>query len=73
MKRHKFDDISEMLDIFENVTVIYKDGIQEQFDAVRITDKGVIIGRIFDGKFVVCGFIPKYSIKEIKNKGKRKN
>ena len=55
-----------------NTTVIYIDGIQEQFEAVRLTEKGVIIGRILEGKFVDCGFISKGNISQIKNGGKRK-
>jgi len=59
-------------EIMMNATVIYTDGISEQFEAVRSTEKGVIIGRILDGEFVDCGFISKRNIKQIKNNGKRK-
>lgn len=59
-------------EIISNTTVIYIDGIKEHFEAVRLTKKGVIIGRILDGKFVDCGFISKKTIKRIKNGGKRK-
>ncbi len=55
-----------------NATVIYTDGIKEQFEAVRRTEKGVIIGRILEGQFVDCGFISKRNIKQIKNGGKKK-
>ena len=55
-----------------NTTVVYIDGIQEQFKAVRLTENGVIIGRILKGKFVDCGFISKRNIKQINNGGKRK-
>ncbi len=50
-----------------NATVIYTDGIKEQFEALRRTENGVIIGRILEGKFVDCGFISKRNIKQIKN------
>ena len=55
-----------------NTTVIYIDGIQEQFEAVRLTENGVIIGRILEGKFVDYGFISKRNIKQINNGRKRK-
>lgn len=55
----------------KNATVLYTDGISEQFEAVRITEKGAIIGRIINGKFVDCGFISKRNIKQIKNDGKK--
>jgi hypothetical protein len=56
-------------EIMLHPTVIYTDGIREQFEAVRLTEKGVIIGRIIDGEFVDCGFISKRNVKEIKNNG----
>ena len=53
-----------------NATVIYTDGIKENFEAIRQTEKGVILGRIIDGEFVDCGFISKRNIKQIKHNGK---
>jgi hypothetical protein len=53
-------------------TVIYTDGMKEQFEAVRRTEKGVIIGRILEGQFVDCGFISKRNIKQITNGGNKK-
>ena len=59
------------MEILEKVTITYSDGSEEKFAAIRITNKGVIIGRVLDGDFVDYGFIPKHSIKEINNtKGK---
>ena len=55
-----------------NTTVIYIDGIQEQFEAVRLTENGIIIGRTLEGKFVDYGFISKRNIKQINNGRKRK-
>lgn len=55
--------------IIKNATVIYTDGIEEHFDAIRITNKGAIIGKIIDGIFEGYGFIQNHSIKQIK-KGK---
>jgi len=57
-------------EIMVNATVIYTDDIKEQFRALRQTEKGVIIGRILEGKFVDYGFISKRNIKQIKNDGK---
>jgi len=57
-------------EIMVNKTVIYSDGIKEQFEALRQTEKGVIIGRIIDGEFVDCGFISKGNIKQIQHNGK---
>lgn len=54
-----------------HTTVIYTDGFKEQFEALRQTEKGVIIGRILEGQFVECGFISKRNIKEIKDCGKK--
>jgi len=57
--------------IMVHTTVIYTDGFKEQFEALRQTEKGVIIGRILEGQFVECGFISKRNIKEIKDCGKK--
>jgi hypothetical protein len=54
-----------MKNINKDATVIFTDGTKEHFDAIRITDKGVLIGKIIDGKFEAYGFIPKHNIKEI--------
>lgn len=55
--------------IIKQATVVYTDGIMEHFEAVKVINKGVIIGRIIDGKFLDCGFISKRNIREIKNDG----
>ena len=62
---------SGVIEIIENATVIYSDNVKEQFEALRITERGVMIGKIIKGKFEAFGFIPKHSIKQIKN-GKNK-
>ena len=54
-----------MTDIITNATVVYTDGVREQFEALRMTDKGVIIGRIIDGELVEYGYISKRNIKRI--------
>ncbi len=60
-----------MIEIIENATVIYTDGVAEQFEVIRVIDKGAIIGRIIDDKFLDCGFISKSNIKEIRCGKKR--
>ena len=55
-----------MIEIIYNPTIIYIDNLKESFDAIKKTDKGVIIGRFINGKFFDCGFIPNQNIKEIK-------
>jgi hypothetical protein len=66
----------ERVEVLENATVIYTDGVTEQFEAVRLTDGGVIIGRIMNEggheEFVACGFIPRRNIKKINEGAKRK-
>lgn len=62
----------KMLEIIENATVIYTDGVGEQLEVIRVIDKGVIIGRIIGGEFLDCGFISKSNIKEIRC-GKKRN
>lgn len=52
--------------IMHNATVVYTDNVKETFEALRVIDKGVIIGRIIDGEFLDCGFISKRNIKEIR-------
>ena len=66
------DDTYKMIEILQNATVIYTDGVREQFDAMRLTDKWVIIGRIIDGEFVDYGVISRQNIKEINEGTKRK-
>ena len=56
-----------MKNIIKDATVIYMDGIMEYFDAIRITNNGVFIGKIINNEFESYGFIPKQSIKQINN------
>ena len=65
------DEPFEMTETFENAIVVYTNGITEQFAAIRMTDKGVIIGRVLDGEFVDCGFISGRNIKEIRDSVRR--
>jgi hypothetical protein len=66
-KGKKRVDKSNKGEIMKNATINYIDGVSEKFEAIRIIDKGVIIGRILDKKFLICGFISKRNIKEIIN------
>ena len=54
------------IEIIVNATVVYTDNVEEKFEAIRVIDKGVTIGRIIDREFLDCGFISKGNIKEIK-------
>jgi hypothetical protein len=53
--------------VIHNPTVIYTDNVKDTFEAIRTTDKGVIIGRIIKGEFIECGFISKRNIKKIES------
>ena len=48
-----------MIEVLENATIVYTDGVKEQFEAVYLTDKRVITGRIFKSngteEFKECG------------------
>ena len=67
----------KMTNIQKNATIIYESGEQETFDQIKITETGVIIGRIIKSypqssdhcseEIVYCGFIPHSAIKEIKH------
>jgi len=63
----------KVIEIMHNATVVYTDNIQESFEALRVIDKGVIIGRIIDGELVEYGYISKNSIKEIRMGKKRES
>jgi hypothetical protein len=67
MKNDKKDDTKYQ----KNVTIVYDDGIEERFQAIKIIEKGVIIGRIFKEngveEFFECGYIPKRNIRTIKS------
>ena len=65
-----------MFEVMLNVTIVYTDGIKEQFDAIRLTAKRIITGRIHKSngteEFKECGFISRQNVKEIYNGTKRK-
>ena len=61
----------EKIDILENVNIVYKDGKKDFIEAIYVSDKGVVTGRIKNNKFVNGGFIPKSNIKSIKGNTKR--
>ena len=60
-----------MIEVMENATIVYTDGVKEQFEAIYLTDKRIITGRIFNrnGKeeFKEYGIISRQNIKEIYN------
>jgi len=65
-----------MIEILENATIIYTDGVKEHFDAIHLTDKKVITGRILKTKnskiFKEYGFILRENVKKIYNGSKVK-
>jgi hypothetical protein len=54
-----------VIEMMNNPTIIYTDNFKQSFEAIRTTDKGIIIGRLIEGKFIECGFILKRNIKRI--------
>jgi len=60
-----------MIEILENATIIYTDGVKEHFDAIHLTDKKVITGRILKTEkskiFKEYGFILRENVKKIYN------
>lgn len=66
----------ERVEVLENATVIYTDGVTEQFEAIHLANRGAVIGRIMKDsgheEFVACGFIPSRNIKKINEGAKRK-
>lgn len=59
------------IEVLENVNIVYTDGKKDFFEAICVSDDGIIIGRVINNKFVNCGFIPKNNIKSIKGNTKR--
>ena len=59
-KNHK-----KVIEMMNNPTIIYRDDLKQSFEAIRTTEKGIIIGRLIEGKFIECGFILKRNIKRI--------
>ena len=60
-----------MIEILKNATIVYIDGVKERFDAICMTDKRVITGRILKTngteEFKEHGFISRQNIKQIYN------
>ena len=85
---NKKDDTFEMIEILENATIIYDDGDRAIFEAILLTDQGVIFGQILIVEktdlcksissidcheiFRECGGIPKDNIKSIEGGIKKK-
>jgi len=70
--KNKQKESFKVIEIIQNATVIYSDGVKETFEGLRVIDKGVIIGRVLDNEFLDCGFISRGNIKEIKDGIKKK-
>ena len=58
-----------MIEILQNSTLIYTDGMEEQFEALRLTKRGIYIGRILRSggkeRYFECGFISKDNVKSV--------
>jgi hypothetical protein len=65
-----------MIEVLVNATVVYNDGVKERFDAILVTKKRIITGKIFKKnqteEFQEYGYIPKLNIKHIYNGSKKK-
>ena len=63
--------------LYTHVSIVYTDGFSEFFDAIQVTDKGVIIGRCIENEqgeqeFLGCGFIAHSMIQKITHKTTKK-
>jgi hypothetical protein len=65
----KKEEISKKSNILTNVSVIYNDDFKQIFDAIKVIDKGYILGKISmkngEEVFTEYGFILKENIKKI--------
>ena len=55
----------EKIEIIEYATITYNDGTKQPFDAIRVTNEGVNIGRIYNNNYVEYDFIPNDIIRAI--------
>ena len=55
----------EKIEIIEYATITYNDGMKQPFDAIRLTKKGVNVGRIYNNNYIEYDFIPNDIIREI--------
>ena len=78
---NKKDNNFKIIEVLENVAVIYQKGRQkkEVFDAIYLNGDGIYTGYIlkkndisYYEEFIECGFIPNYNIKKIEGSAKRK-
>ena len=71
MLKKSNENENDMIDILEMAQIIYSDGKKDFFKAIQISDNGVFTGRIINNNFIIGGFIPKNSIKQILCNGKK--
>jgi hypothetical protein len=64
-KKNIQNNQSNIQGIIHDVIIVYSNNIEEHFDSIQITDKGFIVGRFIETKFVPFGIIPIKSIKKI--------
>jgi len=73
LKKKSIENEFEIINILEMAKIVYSDGKMDIFNAIHKEKEGVYTGRIINqNEFINGGFIPKYSIKEIKGGTKRK-
>lgn len=66
----------KLIEILKNATIVYNDGVKERYDAIHVTDKKVITGRVLKTgrteKFGAYGFISRRNVKQIYDGSKKK-
>lgn len=75
-RENKKQNTFDIIEIFENVTIIYNDGIRELFDAIYLDNNAVYTGKVLKidnlEVFLEGGGIPKNIIKHIEWNIKKK-
>jgi hypothetical protein len=81
MNNTKKDNTLELIEVLENVAVIYQRGREkkEVFDAIHVNGDGIYTGYVQKKtskncyeEFIECGYIPNHNIKKIEGTTKRK-
>ena len=66
----------KLIEILKNATIIYNDGVKERYDAIQVTDRKIVTGRVLKvgktEKFGAYGFISRKNIKQIYDGSKKK-
>ena len=66
----------KMIEVLRNATIVYIDGVRERYDAIHVTDKKIVTGRVFKTgrkeEFGAYGFISRKNVKQIYDGSKKK-